>query len=67
MANQKKKTKSKKGLTRRQVLKYAGGALAYSMVQAPFVHAKSKPTLKMISQEPDPGTVKFFEESFAGI
>ena len=65
MANQKKKTKSKKGLTRRQLLKYTGSALAYTLVPAPFVHAKSKPTLRMISQEPDPGTVKFFEASFA--
>ena len=31
MANQKKKIKKQKGLTRRQLLKYAGSALAYTM------------------------------------
>jgi multiple sugar transport system substrate-binding protein len=65
MTKQPSTTEKKNGLTRREVMKYGGGALAYTMVPAPFVHAKGKPTLRMISQEPDPGTVKFFEEAFA--
>ena len=58
-----------KGFTRREVLKVAGAAgaaaLTYSLVPAPFVHAKKNITLRMINQEPDPGTVKFFEDAFA--
>ena len=54
-----------KGVTRRKFLKMAGAAGATLMVSAPFVHTSEKITLRVISQEPDPGTIKTLESNFA--
>src|SRR3972149_4132958 len=57
--------KKSKGMTRRKFLKMAGAAGATMMVSAPFVHTSEKITLRVISQEPDPGTIKVLESNFA--
>jgi multiple sugar transport system substrate-binding protein len=54
-----------KGVTRRKFLKMAGAAGATLMVSAPFVHTKETITLRVLSQEPDPGTIKVLESNFA--
>jgi multiple sugar transport system substrate-binding protein len=57
--------KKSKGMTRRKFLKMAGTAGATMLVSAPFVHTSEKITLRAISQEPDPGTIKVLESNFA--
>jgi multiple sugar transport system substrate-binding protein len=57
--------KKPKGMTRRKFLKMAGAAGATMLVSAPFVHTSEKITLRVISQEPDPGTIKVLESNFA--
>jgi len=57
--------KKSKGMTRRKFLKMAGTAGATMMVSAPFVHTQEKITLRVINQEPDPGTTKTLESNFA--
>lgn len=61
----KRRVRKSRGLSRRKFLKIAGAAGAVAMVPAPFVHAKKNLTLRVINQEPDPNTLKFFEKAFA--
>jgi multiple sugar transport system substrate-binding protein len=66
--DQKKPRMERSGVTRRGFLKTAGAAGAVgaiTLAHGPFVHAQKKVTLRVINQEPDPGTVKFFETAFA--
>jgi multiple sugar transport system substrate-binding protein len=66
--DQKERRKRSKDVTRRDFLKVAGAAGAVGAVtlaHGPFVHAQKKVTLRVINQEPDPGTIKFFETAFA--
>ncbi len=61
----KKREMRSKGFTRRKFLKIAGTAGAMTMLSAPYVHTAKKITLRVINQEPDPGTLKYFDNVFA--